>query len=77
MVHRAFQASALESAIPISIPSNTEWKHNATISNMLSTSEDTDDIPVFEWPVSSFPFLLRPVEMLPEVQGFCCQVLMP
>nr|DAD23640.1 TPA_asm: hypothetical protein HUJ06_025102 [Nelumbo nucifera] len=38
-VHKALQASALFSATPIEIPSNTEWKHKATINRIVSPSE--------------------------------------
>lgn len=60
IVHKAFQALALESAIPIAIPSKTEWKHNATINKMLSPSEEAVVIPIL-MSFDSFPFLLPSV----------------
>lgn len=42
IVHRAFHASPVVSATPIAMPSNTEWKHSAIISNMVSPSELAD-----------------------------------
>ncbi|KAH7567830.1 hypothetical protein JRO89_XS07G0160300 [Xanthoceras sorbifolium] len=41
IVHKAFHVSAFVSATPIAIPSNTEWKHKATINIMLSPNELT------------------------------------
>ncbi|KAL5846684.1 hypothetical protein ACOSQ3_010208 [Xanthoceras sorbifolium] len=41
IVHKAFHVSASVSATPIAIPSNTEWKHKATINIMLSPNKLT------------------------------------
>lgn len=41
-VHRAFHALDFVSAIPIAMPSNTEWKHRAKMSNTASPTVVVD-----------------------------------
>ena len=62
-VHRALQASALVSATPIAMPSKTEWKHSAKMSNMLSPS----DVAVFRGEFTEWT-------SLPSLPVWTCQV---